>query len=212
MSDLFHPDVPDEFISKVWGTMSLTPRHSYQILTKRPERMAQVVPLLADEHRPPSGYNWPLSNIWLMTSAEDQPTLDERLVHLINTPAAVWGVSLEPLLGPIDFGDDFWESGNRLDWVVVGGESGPKARPMHPDWVRSVRDQCVAAGVPFLFKQWGACILGSTWKSDFIPRGTSRFLDEGGTEWMRVGKKAAGRELDGRVWDQYPQEPNKGAE
>jgi protein gp37 len=132
---------------------------------------------------------WPLPNVWLGVSVEDQKWADIRIPALQATPAAVRFLSCEPLLGPIDL--DPWQSGgppwSGIHWVIVGGESGSGARPMHPAWPRSLRDQCVEAGVPFLFKQWGA----------WAPH-DSRSM-------RRVGKKTAGRELDGRTWDQYPQ-------
>ena len=123
----------------------------------------------------------PSSNVWFGTSVENQGSVG-RLDYLdvdVNTTF----LSCEPLLGPLDFGTYGLDG---IDWVIVGGESGPNARPMHPEWVRSIRDQCVAAGVPFLFKQWGE-------------------YDENG---VKVGKKAAGRMLDGRVWDEYPRGNN----
>jgi protein gp37 len=159
VSDLFHEDVPDEFIDQVFAVMALADRHTFQVLTKRPK--------------------WPLPNVWLGTSVEDQKAADERIPLLIETPAAIRFLSIEPLLGPVDLTDvrrhDGWRinaltgeeflpgeivSGHlgKIDWVIAGGESGSSKqspRPMHPDWARSLRDQCVAAGVPFLFKQWG---------------------------------------------------------
>lgn len=171
-----------------------------------------------------------LPNVWLGVSAEDQKRADLRIPALLDTPATVRFVSAEPLLGPINLhtdpieaGSPFW--GSQLDWVIVGGESGPGARPMHPDWARSLRDQCVAAGLPFLFKQWGEwrwtreaddfefeqargdLYPNAKWETvspdgviiaDNIPR-------PGCATMQRVGKKRAGRELDGRTWDQYPE-------
>lgn len=196
MSDLFHPYVPYEFIDRVFNVMALAEQHIFQILTKRPERMAKYMrnkpgawecsaPGMAffakEKHDPATGVTrrafcakkWPLPNVWLGTSAEDQQTFNERVSHLVRTPAAVRFVSLEPLLGPIQMRlatpcdrncQEYQDaecpgtSGNcvmrhTLDWVIVGGESGPKARPMHPDWVRSLRDQCKGAGVPIFIKQ-----------------------------------------------------------
>lgn len=164
------------------------------------------------------GYSiMPLQNVWLGVSVEDQSAADERIPLLLDTPAAVRWISAEPLLGPIDLNrilvnrergfhasalheqhdDCYYQSNAQLDWVVVGGESGPKARPMYPNWARSLRDQCAAAGVPFLFKQWGEW--GPNWYND----------DSGqkieGSEWMdRMGKKSAGRLLDGMHHDGYP--------
>lgn len=171
MSDLFHEDVPDSFIDSVFAVMSVTPRHTYQILTKRPERMRAYIRqqrhgyIWAQAYKingiqPPSGRvppPFPYPNVHLIVSCEDQKTADERIPILIDTPAAVRGVSLEPLIGPVDLSSiGGKKEPRRLDWVIVGGESGPNARPMHPDWVRSIRDQCHAAGTAFFFKQWGA--------------------------------------------------------
>lgn len=259
MSDLFHPDVPDEFIDQVFAVMALAPHHVFQILTKRPERMREYLSArLRLEHiydhwysfseNSPAAQAWPLPNVWLGTSVEDQATADERIPHLLQTPAAVRWLSCEPLLGPVDLrrfppfsftraspeevramrrvypGGLPADSLNaqiermRLHWVVAGGESGPGARPMHPDWARSLRDQCVEAGVPFFFKQRGAW----TWDDpgdgsdpDGMLMGDGLLVKEGEEVWIaesltavpvkRVGKKAAGRELDGQTWDQYPE-------
>lgn len=189
--DLFHPAVPDEWIDRVFAVMGECPQHTFQVLTKRAARMREyltarksapqiAVPItdgLLAQH-PFNSELQPPANIWLGVSAEDQPRADERIPHLLNTPAAVRFVSAEPLLGPLVLtatiwraadGDlcqldalagELWASGfcdpdhtPSLDWVIVGGESGPGARPMHPQWARDLRDQCVAAGVPFFMKQ-----------------------------------------------------------
>ncbi|MDM2398136.1 phage Gp37/Gp68 family protein [Mycobacteroides abscessus] len=220
MSDLFHDKVPDEYIARVFAIMALAPQHTFQLLTKRHGRMRSllsshafwgrvgVAGLDRDVWLPQAGVSLDqhyLPNVWLGVSAEDQKRADLRIPALLETPAAVRFVSAEPLLGPINLytdpieaGSPFW--GSQLDWVIVGGESGPGARSMHPDWARSLRDQCVAAGVPFLFKQWG----------EWTPNTGHRYRDWANLSdphafVMRVGKKAAGRELDGRTWDQYPE-------
>lgn len=182
MSDLFHPDVPVDFIHDVWATMSAATQHTYQILTKRPQRMSLVV----------GSMDWgPLPNVWLGTSIEsDRYTF--RADHLRTTPAAVRFLSLEPLLGPLPSLDL-----TGIDWVIVGGESGPRARPMHPDWVRDIRDRCQETGTAFLFKQWGE------WLPD--ERGELHHFGENLVGLRKTGKKAAGRELDGRLWDEYPE-------
>lgn len=250
MSDLFHEDVPDDFIDQVFAVMAIAERHVFQVLTKRPERMRDYVAtpgragaVSAETGRGPDGDRswpfvppddlaewWPLPNVWLGTSVEDQETADERIPHLLNTPAAVRWLSCEPLLGPLALErlDRHWLGpasqtrgmNDGIDWIVVGGESGPGARPMHPDWARSIRDQCLDAGVPFFFKQWGA------WNvADVVPfgdlggefrRGSVRIVKpvgkndghfrRGDALMRRVGKKAAGRELDGREWNEYPGE------
>ncbi len=189
MSDLFHEDVPDEVIDRVFAVMALTPQHTYQVLTKRPERMRDyfAMPAPGEErasdrimaatyevadyakafYREPSG--WPLPNVWLGVSVEDQERADERIPHLLSTPAAVRFLSMEPLLGPVEFSDVSRRSdaveqlGRRalagIDWVIVGGESGPHARPFDIAWARSLRDQCQQAGVAFFLKQLGAHVL-----------------------------------------------------
>lgn len=268
--DLFHEAVPDDWIDRVFAVMALAPQHTFQLLTKRPERARDYLranPGIRIRTQmahiggpaPVIEMDWPLPNVWLGTSASDQASADLRIPPLLAAPAAVRFLSAEPLLGPMDltrvglidsvrsaFPDlhsrlsrhmrphiingmqiealgsshqaityyqtpdhmGGFEVGSRyyprLDWVIGGGESGPRARPMHPDWARSLRDQCVAAGVAFHFKQWGeweprrgfAC-------PDDLPRdGWHHFDPE--CSMLRVGKKAAGRTLDGRTWDQMP--------
>jgi protein gp37 len=158
MSDLFHQDVPMAFIEQVFDVMAATERHQFQLLTKRPERAVAVAPRL---HFAP--------NIWMGVSVENAD-YTWRVDQLRRVPARIRFLSIEPLLGPID---DLRLTG--IDWVIVGGESGAGARAMPPEWVRSIRDQCLAAGTPFFFKQWGG-----------------------------VRKSARGRELDGRTWDEMP--------
>lgn len=271
-SDLFHSDVPDDFIVRVFAIMALAQRHTFQILTKRPARMKYM---LASPQFPRAvaeatmrfrdhstgGYSgaatagaaeerlrrdWPLSNIWLDVSVEDQRWADIRIPALLGTSAAVRWISAEPLLGPIDLrlldaadgctcGSPGGPSGHEagcgsepglhwgISWVVAGGESGPGARPMHPNWARAIRDQCEAVGVPFLFKQWGAWspVEPDVWQNrretDWIirpdgyhwplaePHGAADGLSEADIPTIRrVGKKAAGRLLDGRTHDEYP--------
>lgn len=139
MGDLFHPDVPDEFILAVWQRMLRAPQHIFMILTKRPLRMKEICE---------RAYTCELPNVWLGVTAENQPRLEERWEHLRNTPAAKRYISYEPALGPIVVPQG-------VDWVIVGGETGPGARECREEWVKSVYDQCQAAGVPFFFKQHG---------------------------------------------------------
>jgi protein gp37 len=324
MGDLFHEDVDDEDRDEIFAVMAYAAEHQFQVLTKRPGRMREYLTTSSnpselrdraaciretihsdimgqpDTHYPPP-LPWPLPNVWLGVTAENQAAADERIPILLSTPAAVRFVSCEPLLGPVDLSDHLgltWEKCHscgqrypdvywandeqwaavvgdtyaglrcpgcfqrearefgfepgfntikppltRLEWVIAGGESGPGARPMHPDWARSLRDQCQAAGVPFFFKAWG----------DWAPFATEAFYDDKpnlggpcGGPWQishnmshpgtataygpgypdgrrvrvltvkehqfagssmtyaRVGKKAAGRELDGRRWDEVP--------
>jgi len=312
MSDLFHENVPDEWIDKIFAVMALCPQHTFQVLTKRPERMlayfnegiplnhgftARWYPIEEAAKRIqrntalapccPDNVCLPLPNVWLGVSIEDQATANERIPLLLDTPAAVRWVSAEPLLGRVrldrvgewsetyeDLGrhpDDYWPAdaydamwldalfgvyagearlpegqalgtidvglrhcGGKIDWVVVGGESGPGARPMHPEWAYSIQQQCERAEVPFLFKQWGAWLPGhfdvenppyikfhdgSWFNSDLLPDmdepevckkwddGLSYVVD-GETEqciFLRVGKKKAGRKFFGKTFDQYPE-------
>ena len=237
-SDLFHEDLPDALIDRVFAVMALCPHLTFQVLTKRPERMrAYMARKNPNGHHPAMDYaalmaatgywntpslelrNWPLPNVWLGTSIEDQPTADVRLSYLRETLAAVRFVSAEPLLLPVDL--TAWLQD--LDWVICGGESGPGARPMHPDWVRSLRDQCAAAGVPFFFKQWGNHIVvydrdrdDPDWRrctevERATPNGRWLNLDGGhgfhGERVVRVKrtkKSAAGRLLDGVLHDAMP--------
>jgi len=301
MSDLFHESVPDEWIDRIFAVMSAAPRHTFQILTKRPERMLGYLLHAHDEHGDfferlgeiagellPNVIEgaervhetpWPLPNVWLGVSVEDQKTADERTPLLLETPAAIRFVSAEPLLGqvrldrieehvdnfkdcgghpdphwPIDTSDATWLNsltgacqaeardptgrclgpvdvglihlGGKLDWVICGGESGPGARPMHPDWARSLRDQCQTAGVPFFFKQWGewapqvGAVDGSNtdddpelsrfdhcdwkagrWSTPYRPAWCDECDDD---TVSRIGKRRAGRLLDGREWNEFP--------
>lgn len=282
MSDLFHEDVTGEQIDRIFAVMALAPHHTFQILTKRPERMRAyfcdgrpeavargIMDMWIAGSKPVRAVSatndwpvesigdidfpdditlqqWPLPNVWLGVSVEDQATADERIPHLLETPAAIRFVSAEPLLGPVNLTDIPWPSdrpkfpetddisdsrcslrmieGTRLDWVIVGGESGPGARPMHPDWARSLRDQCAAASVAFYFKQWGEWATvydrdrdDPDWRrcgeiKRAHPRG--RWLNiEGGHGFHNdrvvyvdpVGKRRAGRLLDGVTHDAFPE-------
>ncbi len=162
MSDLFHKQVPMDFLTRVFETMEQADWHVFQVLTKRSSRMRDIVNARYAKEGAPA-------HIWFGTSVEDGGKLS-RVRHLQDTAASVRFLSLEPLIGPIVSLDL-----TRVHWVIVGGESGPRARPVEPDWVRSIRDRCVAAGVAFFFKQWGGL------------RPTS-----------------GGRMLDGREWNEWP--------
>ncbi|MFM2422160.1 MAG: hypothetical protein RL291_690 [Pseudomonadota bacterium] len=283
MGDLFHEDVPDDWITKAFVVMAGCQHHTFQVLTKRAARMREwlseprrhleinvalrvsamrddrvyspAIERLIVHNQPPP---WPLPNVWLGVSTERQQEANARLPHLLATPAAVRFISAEPLLGPIDLtrwmprgryynaicercghagsSEHFHEARGhddadvvcpkcheiilaneigRLDWVIVGGESGKNARPMHPDWARSIRDQCTAASVPFFFKQWGEYrasdvhpqminirVRGHAMMPDGSPCDGPQYI---GATWMdRLGKRAAGRLLDGREWNETP--------
>lgn len=202
MSDLFHEAVPDEYIVAVFGTMAQTPQHTYQVLTKRHGRMRSL--LGGDMFRQRFAFGWPLPNVWLGVSVEDQKWADIRVPALLATPAAVRFLSCEPLLGRLDLERWLWD-GDRdmpggLHWVIAGGESGPGARPMVPVWPQSLRDQCQDAGVPFFFKQWGS----HRWVTHSVYDNATQCWVERGIEPQRVSKKLAGRLLDGREWNEFP--------
>ncbi len=272
MGDLFHDDVPDEFIARVWWVMGqcagyLDPSryrgHTFLVLTKRPERMREWlrgwfdqetrkrwIESLGEVYDWMSGPKyWPdvIDNVWLGVSVENQEAADERIPLLLQIPAVVHFASAEPLLGPLDLTRylrrsvssidhaqrvGYWNVGrglsDRLDWVITGGETGPGARPMHPDWVRNLRDQCLATKTPFFLKSWGEFVVpedgvrqcrvcgctennacdGSCWWvehdlcSNCVGKPTPKSR---AVKYQRVGKKAAGRLLDGRTWDESPQ-------
>lgn len=213
MGDILHDKVDGSDLVKVFDVMVKCPQHTFIILTKRADRLAWFNlngPLLGKE---------PLPNLWLGVSVENQKAADERIPHLLRTQAVVTFVSVEPMLRPVDLTwvrFDRWTTinvldgfGNTtrpgtmgqslpncycrpLDWVICGGETGPGARPMQPEWAKSLRDQCVDAGVLFFFKGWG------DW---FVPVDYNACL----TTPLKVGKKKAGRLLDGRLWNEYPE-------
>lgn len=288
MSDLFHEDVPTEFIDKVFAVMGnvycmMDNPHVFQILTKRPDRMmkylndeetacrvtsAMKAMNLPDEH---SGSTWPLPNVWIGVTVENQSAADERIPLLLKTPAAIRWVSCEPLLGAVDIsqympkngyymtycehcgwigsshlcgteGDDVFcpscsqsvgADANGIDWVVAGGESGHQARPMHPHWALRLRDQCAAARVPFLFKQWGEWVPRSDIYHTFKDGTSCASIDPSCEKWkcirltlggldgndlsnqpsggeevymQRVGSKLAGNLLFGEKIEQFPGE------
>lgn len=238
MTDLFGEFVDFELIDWVFAVIAACPQHTFQVLTKRPKRMFEYFwvdgyqkpasvrveecadILLEKKPGPVHWIKWPLPNVWLGTSAEDQPNYDARFEWLMKTPAAIHFLSLEPLLGPIDLGfpfvsDNPWMMQSHVDWVIVGGESGPKARPAHVDWVRSIRDQCQEAGIPFFMKQNGEWLHDSQFTNDERLELVQKELGTGrrhkfhywpdGTFSVRVGKKAAGRLLDGREWNEFPE-------
>ncbi|QFT31795.1 Phage protein Gp37/Gp68 [Labrenzia sp. THAF82] len=292
-ADLFHENVPDDWIDKIFAVMALCPQHTFQVLTKRPERMKKYVSAFTDEalqwerlgdaggwlvgnraYEDAGAAQWPLPNVWFGVSVEDQVTADTRIPYLLDTPAAVRFLSAEPLLGPVNLHEFLlgyraghpakcvcghphgftrcpnygrvskqasWPGGackqfrkapfaDGLHWVIAGGESGRKARPMHPQWVRDLRDKCAAAEVPFLFKQWGSylpwepahgpcwraqngqcedhhILFPSDWDTDPTWDDGLGFVAEGLEHFafQKVGKGAAGRTLDGVTHDGFPE-------
>lgn len=166
MSDLFHDEVPDDFLNSVFSTMERSPQHTFQVLTKRADRLAQYVNWRWGKREEGPGYRIPSKNVWLGVSVEDQKRADERIPFLLNTPAAIRFLSCEPLLGPIFLDSLAWpptfmerSEEHRfmgIDWVIVGGESGPGARPCNIEWIRGIVRQCKAAGVPCFVKQLGS--------------------------------------------------------
>ncbi|WP_088186360.1 phage Gp37/Gp68 family protein [Desulfosporosinus sp. FKA] len=260
MSDLFHEDVPFEFIAKVYDIIKQCPQHTFQILTKRVDRALGFYRWDVEKtgHCPDS-YAW-LRNVWFIATTENQETANERIPKLLKIPAYTRGISAEPLLTSINLtglipppgtryqcsfcgsyanqfsshcktcGKEGGYSGSfaNLSWVITGGESGPGARPTHPDWVRSLVDQCQATEVPFFFKQWGewfvpedgaeSCrVCGCTWNN--ACNGGCYWIEPGlcssctgkpvpdyrAVKYVRIGKKKAGRLLDGRTWDELPE-------
>lgn len=215
MGDLFFGGIPWEFMLRVWLMMVATPQHTYMVLTKRPDEMNTFLTMWLPYVRGLPArikelLEKPLPNVWLGVSVEDQKAADKRIPFLLKTPAAKRFVSYEPALGLVDFepflqyepfsenykmtfGNEEWQG---LDWVICGGESGPNARPMHPEWARAVRDQCQAAGAPFFFKQWGE------WRPTPPASDGEGIQVAPGME--RCGRKAAGRLLDGREWNELP--------
>jgi protein gp37 len=246
MSDLFHERLPWTVIDAVFAVMYEAHQHAFQVLTKRPERMREYVQsrpigriahkvwwhlhqrdldkaklLSPEDIARDIAAMWPLPNVWLGVSVEDQERAS-RIDHLVQTPAAVRFISAEPLLGPLEFCDcdsHLTPVGRhfprcrlkKINQVIVGGESGPNARPCNPDWVRLIRDQCETSGVAFFFKQWGSW---APWTPDdrhgvFGTPDTaiSHFWEDENDRAisLRIGKKGAGRMLDWREWNEFPE-------
>lgn len=226
MTDLFGEFVPFDLVDSVVAVMAICRRHTFQVLTKRPERMAEyfsdrdlyqrihaaVTWIMGYDNRERPAINrcdFPLPNVWLGTTVENQEWADKRREHLKACPAAaVRFVSYEPALGPVD-----WAGWEFVDWIISGGESGRNARPAHPDWFRATRDFCRDHGIAYFHKQWGEwCPFGQLPESSLrhSALGDHRLDDkrycriEGKYSLHRVGKKAAGRLLDGKEWSEFP--------
>jgi protein gp37 len=187
MADVFEDRADlDAARARLWQLIEVTPALDWLLLTKRPDRVLDCVPW---------GRNWP-TNVWLGTTAEDQDWADKRLPELAEIPAAIRFISAEPLLGPLSLAK--WS--HAIDWVITGGESGLKARPSSPVWFRGLLNECMAADIPFHFKQWGDWAPGQGLNLAKVR--SAAMVD--GTTMLRVGKKAAGRLLDGMTWDGLP--------
>ena len=227
LADVFDNAVDPQWREDLFTLIQRTPNLDWLLLTKRIGNAAQMIADAIEDFdigHDPRVAAWPWENVWLGATVVNQEEADRDIPKLLAVPAAKRFLSMEPLLGPVDLvqaGALWAETGNAdpmgriinqreaadidrddplIDWVIVGGESGPGARPMHPDWARSLRDQCVAAGVPFLFKQWGE--FAPNWLNDDAGQKIP------GSEWIdRMGKKIAGRLLDGREWNQFPEGP-----
>lgn len=244
MSDLFHESVPDAYIDKFFAVAAITEQNIYQLLTKRAERARDYLQGLQARAFEVAGalledpevctfsegsQKWhdaaykiqraiaagPLKNVHMGVSAENQPMANRRVAALVDTPAAVRWISIEPMLGPIDLTP--WlkrrsDGTPLIHWVVAGGESGPDSRPMHPAWPRALEEQCSDTGTAFLFKQWGNWVGGTGSKNGFIylQNGVNTCGNKNTHEWndgtisQNVGKKAAGRLLDGVLHDGFP--------
>lgn len=230
LADVFDNEAPIEWRRDLFDLIASTPHLDWLLLTKRIGNVMPMVSEVADHPRSAShdgdlmAHHWrngtPPANVWLGATVVNQQEADRDIPRLLGAPAALRWLSMEPLLGPVALCKHVHDNGigrvsmNGIDWVIVGGESGPGARPMHPDWARSLRDQCAAAGVPFLFKQWGEWAAGEAppWpeNADYaIACGKGHYFDD--MQWMdRMGKKRAGRLLDGEQHDGFPSSPAEG--
>lgn len=206
LADIFDNQVPEEWRNDFWQLVRDTPNLDWLLLTKRPQNIAKMVP---DDW----GNGYP--NVWLGATVENQTEADRRIPVLLQVPAIIRFLSMEPLLGPVDISIYLYTGWTEppyddiVHWIITGGESGPNARPSHPDWFRSIRDQCQDAGAAFHFKQWG----------EWLPNAQEYGADPGGIDYNRkhilvgddeipmckVGKHNAGRLLDGREWNEFPE-------
>lgn len=230
LADVFDNQASEDWRVELWRLIRATPHLDWLLLTKRPQNIAKMLPSDLDHGRGNGWQNGPWPNVWLGTTVENQAEAYRRIPHLLAVPATIRFLSCEPLLEAIDLSsiqarseDGCLFGGSRIDWVIAGGESGPKARPSHPDWFRSLRDQCQGAGVPFFFKQWGEWAPGENpdraqtrteiaawWQENewdiepITPKvGQEMHIDDSPDVW-RLGKKAAGALLDGREWREAP--------
>ncbi|MBU9293050.1 phage Gp37/Gp68 family protein [Burkholderia multivorans] len=237
LADVFDNAVPDAWRADLFDLIWSTPHLDWLLLTKRVGNAGTMVARALELAGRNVNTPWPWSNVWLGATIVNQAEADRDIPKLLEVPARVRFLSMEPLLGPVDLTSIPWRDGHRvsvlqgwdspdhgLHWVIVGGESGPGARPMHPEWARDLRDQCADAGVPFLFKQWGEWAPGENCGGP--PTRTERVADWFGDEWSfytltpsahdgltiddeptvyRIGKKTAGRHLDARTHNEFPE-------
>lgn len=197
LADVFDNAVDPQWRADLFSLIAQTPNLDWLLLTKRIGNVGSMLEQLAHGSDPDLSLRdmMPLPNVWIGVTITNQAEADRDISKLLAVAARVRFLSMEPLLGPVDIVPYIHcDVGNAVDWVIVGGESGPGARPMHPDWARSLQDQCQAAGVPFFFKQWGEWLPVTEYRGEV----EMRYYDP-------VGKKAAGRLLDGRTWDGFPQ-------
>ena len=219
LADVFDNEVDPQWRADLFRLITATPNLDWLLLTKR---IGNAYDMIKAARGLPDCQWYGQANVWIGATICNQEEADRDIPKLLAVPAAQRFLSMEPLLGPVDLGFDLPWRTPHVDWVIVGGESGPNARPMHPDWVRSLRDQCQAAGVPFLFKQWGEwrepipgeqfdTSLGNVSKPPAFMvwrDGTAHCFDSAKAidpkTMIRVGKKTAGRLLDGREWNGFP--------
>lgn len=217
LADWLDDEVPIEWLADLLGLIHATPSLDWLLLTKRPQNFHSRIEAALEPASWPgrSRYvrDWlqgtPPANVWIGTTVEDQQRADERIPALLEIPAPARFLSCEPLLGPVDIthirkGDDQWFPRQHIQWVICGGESGPKARPMHVNWARSLRDQCATGGVPFFFKQWGEWHPLCQGGQAIGGTSTSRYYFDDGYTHAWLGKKMAGRLLDGREHNEFP--------
>ena len=226
MSDTFHPDVSFNFLYKLFEKFIFYPWNTFVIVTKRAERASEIMTDIwyqLSRNYPQLSVKFPLKNVWLIVTTENQETANKRIPYLLKTPVAVRGLSIEPMLGNMSIQwalDDC--NGTKIDWVIVGGESGSKARPMHPDWPKSIRDQCKQFGTAFWFKQWGEwgmIVTPDSRKCIVVCKdGTTRTIEEmkaneikpdvslAPTVMSKLGKKKSGNILDGKTHSELPSE------
>jgi protein gp37 len=200
LADVFDNEVPDEWREELWALIRECPRLTFQLVTKRIGNVRRMLP-------PDWGAGYP--NVWLLITVVNQEEAERDIPKLLRVPARIHGLSMEPLLEPVvvPMAGAGNGSGPMVDWIISGGESGSAARPMHPDWIRSLRDQCQASGAAFFFKRWGEWRPANAGAGTETPSGKDEHRFPDGSVSFRMGKKASGRRLDDRTWDELPTLP-----